>query len=192
MKPVETGCKVIGGRLIPEDTIRLISTSGVDESLERVNPYRFRLPLAPAVAAEFEKTVIRKKKILSAFNYLVKKYNITIVEGAGGIMVPVYKKYLILDLIKDMDIPVIIVSKPTLGTINHTCLTIEAARNRGIDIVGVIINYTTKTRKTLAEKTNPELIEVLTKISVLGVIPYSKDSIYPIKKTFLEIARTII
>jgi len=192
MKPVETGCKLRRGRLIPQDTIRLINISGVNEALEKVNPYRFKPPLAPAVAAEFENTVIRKKKILSAFNYLVKKYDIIIVEGAGGIMVPVYKKYLILDLIKDMETPLIIVSRPGLGTINHTCLTIEAARNRGIGIIGVIINYTAKTKKTLAEKTNPEIIESLTRVPVLGVIPYSRDSIRPVKKTFLEIARTII
>lgn len=187
MKPVETGCRVRGQRLIPEDTIKLMNASGIEESLDRVNPYRFRLPLAPAVAAGFENKAIKKKKILSTFNHLSNRYDITVVEGAGGIMVPVYRKYLVIDLIKDLDIPVIIVSRPGLGTINHTCLTVEAARNRGINVVGVVINYTNKQRKTLAEKTNPELIEVLTGISVLGIVPYSGNS-----KIFLEIAKTLI
>ncbi|MEE8329895.1 MAG: dethiobiotin synthase [Thermodesulfovibrionia bacterium] len=193
MKPVETGCRAKKGKLVPVDAVRLIRASGTEEPLDIINPYKFRLPLAPAVAAVTEKVSIKKKKILSACNHLLKKYDITIVEGAGGIMVPVYKKYLFLDLIKDMDIPILIVSRPGLGTINHTLLTIETAGSRGIDILGVIINYTTKTKKGLPERTNPEVIEKLGGVPLLGIVPYSKNTNSSlIKKEFHKITEKIL
>ncbi|MEF9437451.1 MAG: dethiobiotin synthase [Candidatus Mariimomonas ferrooxydans] len=189
MKPVETGCRGI----VPLDAVRLIRASGAGEPLDIINPYRFRLPLAPAVAAETEKVSIKKKKILSACNYLLKKYDITIIEGAGGIMAPVYKKYLFLDLITDMGIPIIIVSRPGLGTINHTLLTIETAKGRGIEILGVIINYAAKTKKGLPERTNPEVIEKLGGVPILGIVLYSKNTnSSSIKKEFHKITEKIL
>jgi len=172
MKPVETGCKVQRGELVPEDTLKLVKAAQVNEPLDLINPYRFRQPLAPAIAAELEGAVISRKKIISAYNKLSNKYDITIIEGAGGIMVPIRKNYLFLDLMKDLTLPVIIVSRPGLGTINHTLLTIDAARNRGVDIIGVIINYSADVRKDSSVKTNPQMIEKLSGIPVLGTVPY--------------------
>jgi len=193
MKPVETGCKTNRGKLIPHDTLELIRASGKEEPLDIINPYRLKHPLAPSVSAELEKVIIKKKKILTAYKYLLKKYDITIVEGAGGIMVPVYKNYLFLDLVKDMRVPVIIVSRPGLGTINHTLLTIDSAKKRGINIIGVIINYASKTKKGLPEKTNPKVIEKLGKVPVLGVVPFSKNPTTPhIKRIFQKVAEKIL
>lgn len=193
MKPVETGCRINGGKLIPLDTLKLMDASGVKEPIEVVNPYRFKPSLAPAVAAELEEAVIKRSRIISSYKKLSNKYDITIVEGAGGIMVPVYKRYLYLELIKDLDIPVIIVSRPGLGTINHTLLTIRTAQSRGIKILGVIINYAAKIKKSLSEKTNPEVIEQLGGAPVLGIVPYFKNpTIARNKKIFSEIAKKII
>ncbi|MBI4687461.1 MAG: dethiobiotin synthase [Nitrospirae bacterium] len=114
MKPLETGCKTHKGRLMPQDALRLVKASGVKEPLDIINPYRFKLPLAPAVAAEMEGVRIDKGKIFSAYKHLLSRYDITLIEGAGGIMVPVYKKYLFLDLIKDLNLPLLIVSRPLL------------------------------------------------------------------------------
>ena len=175
MKPVETGCKVQKGELVPEDTLKLIKAAQVSEPVDLINPYRFRQPLAPAIASELEGAVISRKKIISAYNKLSNKYDITIIEGAGGIMVPIRKNYLFLDLIKDLALPVIIVSRPGLGTINHTLLTIEAARNRGIEIIGVIINCFADIRKDASVKTNPQMIEKLSGIPVLGTVSYMEN-----------------
>ncbi|GBD96846.1 MAG TPA: dethiobiotin synthase [Nitrospirae bacterium] len=174
MKPVETGCRIKNGELIPEDTVKLIKASGVTEPIDLINPYRLNHPLAPSVAAEIEGVKISRKKIFSAYKKLSKKYDLMIVEGAGGIMAPVYKKYLFLDLAKDLNLPVVIVSRPGLGTINHSLLTIEAARNKGLNVLGVIINYALKTKKGLPEKTVPEVIEKLGGVPLLGVVPYTK------------------
>ena len=175
MKPVETGCKTKKEKLVPEDTLRLIRASGVDEPLDIINPFRLKHPLAPSVAAELEGITIKKNRIISAYRSLSKKYDVTLVEGAGGIMVPLYKKYLFLDLIKDLDLPLIIVARPGLGTINHTLLTIEIAKKKGIKVLGVIINHTTIIKKGLAEKTNPQVIEKLGKVPVPGIVQYSKS-----------------
>ncbi len=193
MKPVETGCSMKNGSLIPKDTLRLIKVSKNEEPLDVINPYRFKLPLAPAVAAKLEGVVIKKQKILSAYKKLSRKYDMTIVEGSGGLMVPVYKQYLFVDLVKELSIPLIIVSRPGLGTINHTLLTTEAAQNRGIYIPGIIINYTiNKRRKSLAEKTNPEIIKKLGGVRILGIVPYSKVSTPYLRKIFLKIADEIL
>ena len=192
MKPVETGCRIKDRKLIPEDTIKLINASGVKEPLDIINPYRFRHPLAPSVASEIEGIPIRKQKILSAYHYLSNKYDITIVEGAGGIMVPVYKKYLFLDLIADLGLPIIIVSRPGLGTINHTCLTIDAAKRRKINILGVVINYPDRMKSGLAGKTNPEIIEKLSGVHILGTVPFSKKGAHCLKSVFHNIKKKLI
>lgn len=176
MKPVESDCGLKKENLFPPDAATLLNTSGVDETLDAVNPYRLRNRLAPSVAAEIEGVKIERKKIISAYKRLSKKYELMIVEGAGGIMVPVYKKYLFLDLARDLGLPLLIVSRPGLGTINHTLLTIDAARNSGLDVAGIIINYAVKSRKGLSEKTNPEVIEKLGNVPVLGTVPYSSGS----------------
>jgi dethiobiotin synthetase len=189
MKPVETGCGFRKGRLVPEDSLKLVKSAQIDDPLDIINPYRFRHPLAPAVAAQLEGAVIKKGKIFSAYKKLSSKYDITIIEGAGGIMVPLRRRYLFLDLIKDLAVPVLIVSRPGLGTINHTLLTIEAARNRGIDIIGVIINCPDVMRRDVSAKTNPRLINELTGVPILGIVPGERNRQ---GKVFHHIASKII
>jgi len=172
MKPVESGCRVRKAGLVPADASALLNASSVKESIDLINPYRLKHPLAPSVAAEIEGVIISRKKIVSSYAKLSMKYDMTIVEGAGGIMVPVYKKYLFLDLASDLGLPVIIVSRPGLGTINHTLLSIEVIRNRGLKILGVIINNPVKSVAGLSEKTNPDVIEKLGKVPVLGIVPF--------------------
>ena len=192
MKPVETGCRTKRGKLIPEDTMNLIKASGIKETVDVINPYRFKHPLAPSVAAELEGKLIKKEKIFSAYNYLSKKYDITIVEGAGGIMAPLYKKYLFLDFIKDLKLPVIIISRPGLGTINHTLLTISAAKGRGVNILGVVINYAGPIKNDISVKTNPKTIENVGGIPVLGIVPYSKNPEPDDKKIFITMVKKIL
>jgi dethiobiotin synthetase len=193
MKPVETGCGLRRGRLVPQDSMRLIAASKVKESLDTINPYRLRLPLAPSVAAGLEGVIIKKKKILSFCHHLMNKYDLTVVEGAGGIMVPVSGRYLFLELIRDLDLPVVIISRPGLGTINHTLLTIEAARLKGIRVLGTIINHSTASKKGLAEKTSPKIIEALGRRPLLGIVPYSKSTTgRSVMRNFEGIAENIL
>jgi len=193
MKPVETGCGTLNGKLVPADALKLICTAEVNEPLDLINPYRFRQSLAPAVAADLEGVRISRKKIISSFNKLSNKYDVTIVEGAGGIMVPVFRKYFFIDLIKDLNLPVLVVARPGLGTLNHTLLTLEAAKNRGINVIGVIINCSSKIKNDASVQTNPEVIERSGDVPVLGIIPYFKnDHAYNYRRIFLKITEEIL
>jgi dethiobiotin synthetase len=172
--------------------VQLINAAGVDEDINFVNPYRLSKPLAPSVAAEFEGVRIDKRKIISSYKSLSGKYEVVIVEGAGGIMVPIFNKYLTLDLINDLGLPVIIVARPGLGTVNHTLMTIAAARSRDIDVLGVVINYSVKTKKGTAEKTNPELIEKVGGVPVLGNVKYLDGNDRVLDGEIRTIAGTIL
>lgn len=170
MKPAETGCRAHAGRLVPADAIRLVKASGVRDSLELVNPYRFAHALAPSVAAELAGKTISPAKIVNSFRRLSQRHDFIIVEGAGGIMAPLSGKYLYLDLAAALCLPVVIVARPGLGTINHTLLTISAIKKRRLKIAGVVINYAKDRKQGLAEKTSPAALEMVSGVRVLGIV----------------------
>lgn len=175
IKPVETGCKKVGKRLIPSDAIFLKKASGSRDSLDLINPYRFEKSLAPSVASELEGVRIDISRILKTFDIMKKRHDIVIIEGAGGILVPVYKDYLFLDLIRDLGLPVLIVARPWLGTINHTLLTIRCAQEYGIPVIGFILNYTKDLKQDPSEKTNPLVIKKLSNVPLIGIFPFIRN-----------------
>ncbi|MFH1231122.1 MAG: dethiobiotin synthase [Planctomycetota bacterium] len=165
MKPVSTG-----GR---DDAIFLKRQTGLNDSLDLINPYYFRHPIAPLFAAQLEHKSINISKILSAYRKLKQSHQGIIVEGAGGLLVPLKQNYLMADLIRDMRLPLIIVARPTLGTINHTLLTINSARQYKVKIKGFIVNYYDKNiKKGWTEKSSPVVIERISGVRCLGEIPY--------------------
>jgi dethiobiotin synthetase len=172
MKPAETGCSMRAGRLIPRDALRLMKAAGVRDSLSLVNPYRFRQPLAPSTAASLERKKISLDKIINVYQKLSTRHEFMIVEGAGGIMVPLSQNVTYLDLAEALDIPVLIVARPGLGTINHTLLTVFALLERNVTIAGIVINHANERKPGLAERTNPALIEKLSGVTIAGIIPY--------------------
>ena len=180
MKPIETGCKQTENRkgndsLIPSDGTFLREITGTDESIDLITPVRFENPLAPLPASEIEDKPIDLDKIKTAYRKLSGRYDVIIVEGIGGLLVPIKREYFVIDLAKDFGFPIIVVSKPGLGTINHTMLTVNYAIKEGLDVAGIIINYTRPPEKILAENTNPEIIKRLSPVPVLGIFPYMKD-----------------
>lgn len=177
MKPAETGCRKRNGRLYPSDAARLKKAARVRDKLVDINPYRFSLPLAPSVAAELEGRHIDPKKMLNAFHKLLEKHEYVIVEGAGGIMAPLSENYSYLDLAGNFDLPVLIVARPGLGTINHTLLTIAALKQRKLKIAGVVINYSDDRKAGQAERTNPAIIENVSGIKILGIVQYRSRKI---------------
>jgi len=174
MKPFATGVKDIS-----EDARILKRASKSVDSIEIINPISFKLPLAPLVAARLEKKQINFCAIVDKFRRLRKLNDILIVEGIGGVMVPIYeekrKTFYVIDMIKRFNLPVILVSRPNLGTINHTLMTIKILQDRKIKIAGIIINYASKVKNDLSIETNPEIIERLSGVNVLGIMPYNKD-----------------
>ena len=180
MKPIETGCKRAensegNNSLIPSDGTFLREITGTGESIDLITPIRFENPLAPLPASEIENKPIDLDKIKTAYKELSNRYDVIIVEGIGGLLVPIKRDYFVIDLAKDFGLPIIVVSKPGLGTINHTMLTVNYAINKGLDVAGIIINYSRTSEGTLAENTNPEIIRRLSPVPVIGIFPYLKD-----------------
>ena len=174
-KPVQSGCPEQGGRLIPTDAALARELAGLDEPLERLTPITLRLPLAPGIAARREGVEVDFVKISRAFWELARKYEFLVAEGAGGLYVPLAgTRFLVLDMIRWFRLPLVVVARAGLGTINHTALTVKAAQQAGVPVAGVILNrYPDK--PSLAEETNPEVIEELTGVPVLGRVPQVED-----------------
>jgi dethiobiotin synthetase len=180
-KPVQTGCIVKNG----------IKTSPDLDFINKISPeiktkasYLLAEPVAPYTAAVLENIEITREKILEDYNQLKNKCDFVIVEGAGGLLTPIYKKFLIRDMIELLDLPVIIVARPNLGTINHTLLTIESAKNANIEVLGVIISNYPQNVDNTAIKTAPKLIEEFSGVKVLGVLPHFKEINTPPPKNF--------
>jgi dethiobiotin synthetase len=169
MKPVQSGAGLRNGRLYSQDAEFMIAAAGSQDEIELVCPVLLREPLAPAVAAELESKTVRVDIIKNAYMELKKRHDFVIVEGTGGIAVPLKDRFLFSDLIKYLGIPAIIVVRAGLGTINHTFLTVEYAKRCGISVTGVIIN---DFKGGMAEETNPGIIAGLTGVPVLGIIPH--------------------
>jgi dethiobiotin synthetase len=172
MKPAETGCRLRKGRLVPEDALLLAKSAASGDSLSLVNPYRFRLPVAPSTAAEFEKKRIKLDKIMTSYRSLRRRHDFLIVEGAGGIMTPLTRTKSFIDLSRAMELPVVIVARPGLGTINHALLTISALKERNIPVAGVVINYAEDVTPGPAEKTGPSVIEKASGVRILGTLRF--------------------
>jgi dethiobiotin synthetase len=158
MKPVETGCPVRAGRMRPHDALRLMDAADSRDSLRLVNPYRFRKPLAPSVAAALEGRKIDVEIILEAYRKLQSRHEVLVVESAGGIMVPITGSFTFLDLAEAVGLPLLIVAGPGLGTINHTLLTFNALNRKKLAIRGIVVNHADESKKGLAERTNPSVI----------------------------------
>ncbi len=170
MKPIATGCLNFGKRLVSADAAFLMEAAE-NEWTAYTSPARFKHPVSPNVASEIEKKEVDLDQIRRAYAELEKNYDFIIVEGIGGLMVPINPKYYVTDLIREFRLPILVVSKPGLGTINHTLLTIDAARIRGLEIKGIVFNRVPRANLSMAEMTNPKVIHELTKLPLLGALP---------------------
>ena len=175
MKPAETGCRIRAGKLVPSDALSLMKAANVHDALSNVNPYRFRNPLAPLAAAELEGKKIIEEKILSAWYTLSRRHEFMIVEGAGGVMVPLTEKYLYLDLVVALGLPALIVARPGLGPINHTLLTVSVLQEKDITISGIVVNYADSRKTGPAEKTSPAVIERISGVKIVGIVQHGSQ-----------------
>ena len=171
MKPVESGCYREKWKLIPEDAMILREAAGVDDDIKLVNPYSLESPLAPAIAAELEGVEINMEVIREAYETIQARHQLTIVEGAGGLLVPLTRRLVMADIPKTLGIPLLIVTTSGLGAINHTLLTVYYADRENIDILGVIMKAVTEPR-ALADLSNPGAVKRWSPVPFLGMIPY--------------------
>jgi dethiobiotin synthase len=137
LKPIETGVGAAG----PLDAMALRDAAGVSDSLDDVCPQRFALPAAPTVAAAAEGRRVDLDAVDRAFTRIAECHAFVVVEGAGGLLVPAAEGVSMGDLAARLSLPVIVVARAALGTINHTLLTLEAAAARELDVLGVVISH---------------------------------------------------
>ena len=175
MKPAETGCGQDDGKLVPQDAVALQEASGCTAPLVKICPYQFREPLAPSVAADREGTRIDIDRLMNIYNEINAAYDITIVEGAGGLLVPLLPSYTYADFAKVLKLPLIIVAANKLGMINHLLLTLEHASCKGLSVLGYVLNQI-ESQPSLAAETNREALVSLTGVPCIGELPYIKDS----------------
>lgn len=171
MKPFESGLSKRDKDLLPWDAICLREASGSTDDLDDISPYTFEAPLAPEVAASMEHIQIDMDIVDRIFHKIMKKHDVVIIEGAGGVLVPIKKNFFYADLIKKWKAPTIIVSRLGLGTINHTLLTNNYLQSRGVKVLGVILNNDDGTGD-LAAQTNPEVLKRYLNVPILGTFPY--------------------
>ena len=167
MKPVETGVGDAG----PLDALALRDAAGGADALELVCPQRFSLPAAPAVAAAAEERSVAVGEIRSAFAQLAVRHACVIAEGAGGLLVPLGADFDMAELARDLGLPLLVVARARLGTINHTRLTLEAARSRGLAVAGVVVSHADAVLSAADQRNLSHLREELGELW-LGEVPH--------------------
>ena len=140
MKPVAAGGEWIDGRCLNEDVLALSHAADVKADLDCINPYAFMPPIAPHIAAAFAGTTIDLDKIVTAYTALAAQADAVVVEGAGGLCVPLNSRYDIADLAAALDLPLILVVGMRLGCLNHALLTAEVIARRGLKWAGWVAN----------------------------------------------------
>ncbi len=176
-KPVETGADPF-----PPDAKLLAELLGQD--LEETVGYTFKLPLAPAVASEYEGERIDLKALRERFGEKLGRYGVLIVEGAGGLAVPIKGNYTYGDLAKELSLPLVIVSDARLGTINCSFLTAHYGKSLGLDLLGFVFNRFTG--RDISEKDNPSVVEKMTGLPALFKIPETQLKGFELKRGELE------
>lgn len=175
MKPAETDCDRGDGNLVPQDALALKEASGCAVALEQICPYQLREPLAPSVAAQREGTTINVDRLMDIYSEISSTHDITIVEGAGGLLAPLLPSYTFADLTRVLKLPLIVVAANRLGMINHLLLTLEHAACRSLHVLGYVLNQM-ENPPSVAAETNREALSALTAAPCIGALPYFEAS----------------
>lgn len=173
-KPIETGCEEVDGELLPVDARALAQAAGCSLPIEDICPYRLRMPASPERAARAEGRVIELPTIVSTWERIRSDADEVIVEGAGGLLVPITRDVMMVDLPALLGIPVLVVARDALGTVNHTLLTIEAIRSRGLELIGIVLSSTDQSQGSSLE--NFRAIAELGQVRIIGTMPHLPDA----------------
>ena len=157
-KPVETGCQQVGERLVGSDMDALWKAAGGWQTGELRGVYQLRNPVAPLVAARSEAVEIDMDHIDQVFQDGAAQSEVTLVEGAGGWRVPITSTADVAVLAKRTGLPVVVVSRATLGTINHSLLTVEAVERDGCRVAAVVLSRRPDENAEFARSNRDEIL----------------------------------
>ncbi|CAM4031440.1 dethiobiotin synthase [Paenibacillus alkaliterrae] len=190
-KPVQTGTALGAG---VTDAERLLQSTGIMERPEDVAAFTFPEPLTPMLAAKRAGVCLTLDGLMAAGQTIMNRYDALIVEGAGGVAVPLTDDAMMVDLMAELLMPALIVAKSGLGTINHTLLTVAMLRHRAIPIAGIVMNdgeqAVWKTDPSVAW--NAELIERFSGVKVLGRFPSLPRSSHTHMEILIQTVRETI
>ena len=182
LKPVATGATREGGAWRCGDAEALIEAIGGGVGLDRVAPMVYEEPLAPPVAARRMGKPLERAELMRAVGAALAwwegegRAEVMVVEGVGGLLCPLAEGMTVADLAVTLDYPLVVVARRGLGTINHTLLTLEAARMRGLRVAGVVLNGAIPTSDPIAEATNPgELARRLAGDAILAEVTHGEN-----------------
>lgn len=169
-KPVATGARKVGERWLSDDTLQLADAAGQTGQWEAVTPWTFPDPVAPPVAARRQKVTLELPALVAAVCQQQRGDAALLVEGVGGLLCPLTEQHTVADLAAALQLPLVIVARRGLGTLNHTLLTLEVAQGRRLPVAGVIVNEPERADDLAAETNVAELRRL--GIPVLAVVPH--------------------
>lgn len=188
-KPVLSGAEIHNGELIPGDCAYVKEVAGLKEKANDLVSYAFKPAVSPHLASQIENTPIKLDKIIDDYKSKKANHEITIVEGAGGIVCPISltdnETILLEDIIKALELDVIILAPALLGSINSAVLTVEYAKNHGIDVKGIILNHYDE--NDFMCKDNKLQIERLTGVPVIAVVKDKDKELFIEKNNLMRI-----
>ena len=190
MKPIETG--IAPSKVNGSDAARLRAVIESEETLGAICPYQFELPVAPQAAAQAERRKIDAGVIRQVYRLLASRYDYVVVEGIGGVRVPVMPKADVMDVITALKLPVVVVGRAGLGGINHALLTVDALRRRRIFVVALVLNRTKPVRSAvmrLQERTTLEALRKQAGVPVLGPLNYEPGLDRSFRRSAARLAR---
>jgi dethiobiotin synthetase len=169
-KPVATGARRVDGRWRADDTVVLAEAAGLDGPWEQVTPWAFPDPVAPPLAARRNGVSLTLAGLAGAVRERTRPGAALLVEGVGGLLCPLTNGETVADLVRELALPLVVVARRSLGTLNHTLLTLEVARARGLAVAGVVVSET-EPLAGMADETNVDELRRLG-VPVLAVVPH--------------------
>ena len=173
-KPIATGCNRRWEGLVSCDTEFLANCANSDLSLSTITPVGYVTPAAPIVGAAQEGRPIDFDSIAAAYKEICENSDIVIVEGIGGVRMPLTAEFDLLDLAVEFGLPVVVIVRLNAGTINHTLMTIDCIRAAQLEIAGVVLNGYNATESTVAEETVGPVIAQCSGVNILCTVPFDE------------------
>jgi len=190
-KWVQTGCHSFSEDIVKHLELMNKKRSYIENYIDEVAPCILKFPASPHLAAKLENLGIDISSIEKSYKRLADDFETVLVEGAGGILVPVNEEVLVVDIVQKLNLSVLIVAENRLGAINQTLMTVGELKARGINILGIIFNQVSKEESEIVLKDNPKIVEKFSQVEVLGELPFVKK-VEDLSEVFSDIGEKIL